>query len=341
MSIRPLNPEKTKWQIDYYPAGRKGKRIRYTVSGTETEARQYEVDLRKARPETLATLINPKVSTVIGEYLEWVKVHRSPKTHEDYIKSLKVLIPHFGNIHLNAITPSLIDKYQSTRSPKNRACNKEMCYLSAFIKWCTERRYCEPLNFKIRKLSYTRPLPSILSIDEVKRLLNACNDGIKGMVLGMYEAGLRWKEVSNIKWNDVDLENNIAILRTTKGDRQRIIPLTPTFRKSLEATTKNGDYIFPSKRTGRPYTGIKTALKSAIIRAEIKKRVHPHLLRHSFSTHFLEAGGDLRTLQVLLGHKDISTTQIYTHVMTNHLKSSMEKFSDYTSQKIKPETYKR
>lgn len=162
MSIRPLNPEKTKWQIDYYPQGRKGKRIRFSVSGTETETRKYETDLRKARPETLATLINPKVSTVIGEYLEWMKLHRSPKTYQDVVYSLKFLIPHFGNLNLNTITKSSIEKYQSFRSPKNRACNKEICYLSAFINWCVDHNHCEPLPFKIKKLPYNVPYPIYL-----------------------------------------------------------------------------------------------------------------------------------------------------------------------------------
>jgi len=338
MSIRPLNPEKTKWQIDYYPTGRKGKRIRYTAFGSENEARLYESELRRARPENHGSLINPKVSSLISEYLDWVKLHRSPRTHQDVIYSLKFLIPHFGNLNLNAITRSSFEKYQAFRSPKNRACNKEICYFSACINWCVDHNHCEPLAFKIKKLPYQAPIPSILTIDEVKRLILSSDDRIKGMILGMYEAGLRWKEVSNLKWNNVDLDNEIIVLKTTKGNRNRIVPLTPAFKTALKnAGTDKEVYVFVSPRSGGPYNNIKRALTSAAKKAGITKRVYPHLLRHSYATHILEAGGDLRTLQALLGHRDIKTTQIYTHMMTDHLKATMKKFSDYTGQKKKQE----
>ncbi len=329
MAIRPTNPGGTKWQIDYYPQGRKGKRVMFTIVGTESEARLYETELRKARPEIQATIVNPKVSQVYGEYLDWIKLHRSEKTHKDYVGCLKTLMPHFGNLTLNAITRSTIEKYQALRSPKNRACNKEICHISAFINWCVERKYCEPLNFKIKNLSYERPLPQILSIIEIQRLLDSCNSRIKPLVMGMYEAGLRWKEISNLKREDVDLESSLITLRKTKGNRQRNVPLTPAFKELLLSIPENGIYFFPSPITGKPYTSIKTALKTAVKKSGIKKRIYPHLLRHSYATHVLESGGDLRTLQALLGHRDIQTTQIYTHVRPDLLRQTMNKFSKH------------
>ncbi len=343
MSIRPLNTEKTKWQIDYYPTGRKGKRIRFTVFGTETDARKHEIDLRRARPEITGTIVNPKLASVVSEYLEWVKLHRSEGTHKDYTKCVKMLIPHFGNYQLNAITRTIIEKYQGLRTPKHRACNKELTCLNTILNWSSERGYCEPLTFRIKKLPYQRPLPHVLTLDEIKRLLDACNKDKKGIVTGMYEAGLRWKEVTNLSWDDVDLNNEVIMLRTTKGNRNRVIPLTPLFKEVLKEIKKHGEQglVFPSPITGRPFNNINKSLQSAAERAGIAKKVHPHLLRHSYATHVLESGGDLRTLQALLGHRDIQTTQIYTHVMTQHLKATMKKFSDYTGQDKKPEISKR
>lgn len=333
MSIRPLNPEKTKWQIDYYPAGRKGKRIMFTIRANETEARKVELELRRARPENLATVVNPKIASMAGEYLEWVRVHRSEATYKDYLKCMKMLIPHFGNLQVNAVGRTIIDKYQSLRTPKNRACNKELTCLTTFINWCADRKLCEPLPFKIKKLPYRRPLPQILTIDEIKRLMDACNKTIKGMLLGMYEAGLRWKEVTNLDWENIDQDQEVIILRSTKGDKNRIVPMTPTFKEVLINYENKKGLVFPSPVTGKPYNNIKKALASAVIKAGIKKRVYPHLLRHSYATHILEAGGDLRTLQMLLGHANITTTQIYTHVMTEHLKTTMNKFVNYTGKK--------
>ena len=157
----------------------------------------------------------------------------------------------------------------------------------------------------------------------------------------MYEAGLRWKEVTNLSWDDVDLDNEMIMLRTTKGNRNRAIPITPLFKEALIKVLKGkvieaGILVFPSPVTGRPFNNISKALQSAAERAGITKKVHPHLLRHSYATHVLESGGDLRTLQALLGHRDIQTTQIYTHVMTQHLKATMKRFSDYTGQEAHP-----
>lgn len=330
MAVRPLNSERTKWQVDWYPNGRKVGRKMLTFHGSEADARLYEADLRKARPEVQATLINPKVSQVYGEYLDWIKLHRSDKTYKDYVGCMKTLMPHFGNLPLNAITRSTFEKYQTLRSPKNRACNKEICHITAFINWCVERKYCEPLNFKIKYLPYERPLPQILSITEIQRLLDSCNVRIKPLVMGMYEAGLRWKEVSNLKRDDVDFDGSLITLRTTKGNRNRNVPLTPVFKELLLSIPENGIFFFPSPITGKPYTSIKTALKTAVKKSGIKKRIYPHLLRHSFATHVLECGGDLRTLQVLLGHRDIQTTQIYTHVRPDLLRLTMNKFSEHS-----------
>lgn len=330
MAVRSLNSEGTKWQVDWYPQGRKSGRKMLTVYGSESDARLYEAELRRARPERLSTIVNPKVSEVIGEYLDWIKLHRSGKTYKDYVASLKFLIPHFGNLPLNAITRSTIEKYQTFRSPKNRACNKELCYISAFINWCAERKYCDPLNFKIKMLPYERPLPQVMTVQEIKRLLDVCNERIKGIILGMYEAGMRWIEVANLKWENVDLESDSIILRKTKGNRNRIVPITPVFKDILSRLPNKEGFVFPSPITGIAYTSIKTALKTAVKKSGIKKRIHPHLLRHSYATHILEAGGDLRTLQVLLGHKDIQTTQIYTQVRTDLLRATMHKFSEHT-----------
>ena len=177
-------------------------------------------------------------------------------------------------------------------------------------------------------------LPDVLSVDEVDRLLGTPDETPLGkrnaaMLEILYAAGLRVSELINIKLNDVNLE--MGFVRVFgKGSKERIVPI------GSHAKTKIQDYILHARplllkgvgshylfvaRAGKPMTrqGFWKLLKKYGLKAGIKKTIKPHALRHSFATHLLEGGADLRSVQIMLGHSDISTTQIYTHVVRDHL----------------------
>ena len=152
----------------------------------------------------------------------------------------------------------------------------------------------------------------------------------------LYAAGLRVSELVNLKFLDVNLE--ACFVRVMgKGSKERIVPF------GLYAKNKINDYIGNSRslilknhiskylfvaRAGKPMTrqGFWKLLKQYVKQADIKKKVTPHSFRHSFASHLLEGGADLRTVQVMLGHVDISSTQIYTHVARDHLRQIHEKY---------------
>ncbi len=186
-------------------------------------------------------------------------------------------------------------------------------------------------------------LPEVLSPREVDRLLTA-RDGPKplgirdrAMLETLYATGLRVSELVSLRLNDINLQK--GLLRATgKGTKERTVPLGETAMKwlarymeearpALLKKKKGSEYLFLSIR-GRPMTRQnfwevikKTALLAGIDRARIK----PHVLRHSFATHLIEGGADLRSVQAMLGHSDISTTQIYTHVSAERLKKIHKK----------------
>ena len=189
-----------------------------------------------------------------------------------------------------------------------------------------------------------RILPEFLSTGEVDRLLRAFSDHAKDplefrnrcIMETLYACGLRVSEVADLKLNSIQFDENI--LRVTgKGSKERIVPIGHTalhyLRRYLDHTRSElagervSPYIFLSnrgKRLNREW--IWAIVKEAADRAKIKKNIHPHTLRHSFASHLLENGADLRVIQEMLGHADISTTQIYTHIDVKRLLSVHKKF---------------
>ncbi|MEM2916624.1 MAG: tyrosine-type recombinase/integrase [Candidatus Woesearchaeota archaeon] len=144
----------------------------------------------------------------------------------------------------------------------------------------------------------------------------------KLVIMFLYYAGLRLDEVRNLKWEDVDFDREIIHLKTAKGDKERIVFLHKKLIDMLKMYgTKEEGPIFVSQREGKyNKRTIQQIVKFASKKVGIKKKITPRTLRHSFATHLLESGADIRYTQQLLGHKDLKTTQIYTHVANKDIK---------------------
>ena len=164
-------------------------------------------------------------------------------------------------------------------------------------------------------------LPAILSVEEVERLLAELTSlKLQAVVLAAYGSGLRISEACKLRVEDIDSKRMVILVRSGKGDRDRhtLLPrrLLELLRAYWKETRPAGPELFPGRKPGTVLSrnAVNKALKQATERAGIKKRVTPHALRHAFATHLLEAGTDLRTLQVLLGHASIRTTVRYAQV---------------------------
>lgn len=186
-----------------------------------------------------------------------------------------------------------------------------------------------------------RKLPSVLSIEEVDKLMQQPNILLplglrdRAMLELMYGSGLRVSELLKLKIEDIDY--NEGFLRCLgKGSKERIVPVTETAVKWIERYLSRGrnhlikksfdrTLFLNSRGTSLSRQGFFKILLNYVEKAEIKKSISPHSLRHSFATHLLENGADLRAVQELLGHVDISTTQIYTHLSMIHIREVYEK----------------
>jgi integrase/recombinase XerC len=184
----------------------------------------------------------------------------------------------------------------------------------------------------VRAPKSARHLPGTLDVDTVARLLDfpadtplAVRD--KAMMELFYSSGLRLSELAALTWNQLDLQSGMVTV-TGKGNRSRMVPVGRhaieallEWRKARAGLAELGEPAVFVSRSGKPISPrtIQARIRHWAIRQGLPSNVHPHLLRHSFASHMLESSGDLRAVQELLGHADISTTQIYTHLDFQHL----------------------
>ncbi|MBB1087150.1 tyrosine recombinase XerC [Lysobacter sp. SG-8] len=180
----------------------------------------------------------------------------------------------------------------------------------------------------IRAPKAPRKLPNVLDPDEAKALVEVPTDAPLGLrdraLLELfYSSGLRLSELCGLRWHQLDLDDALVHV-TGKGNKQRSVPIGSHARRALaewRASTGAGNDapVFPGRNGPISPRAVQLRLRKLAMQQGLFKRVHPHLLRHSFASHILESSGDLRGVQELLGHADIATTQIYTHLDYQHL----------------------
>ncbi len=181
-------------------------------------------------------------------------------------------------------------------------------------------------DLKIKIPKKEKKLPEILSVLEVRELIDKTqNQQHKCIIIVMYSAGLRLSEIINLKWADVEFDRNTIHIKQSKGKKDRLTILSKQAKKYLKKINKNKrseKYVFWTQRNNK-YNDktIQNIIKNSLKKTNIKKNVTPHTLRHSFATHLLENGTDIRYIQSLLGHSRLETTQIYTHVAKTKLEN--------------------
>lgn len=227
-------------------------------------------------------------------------------------------------------------RYLEVQKLSRKSMARKMSSCRAFFRFLTRERKIKLNPFEhILTPKLGKRLPSFLYPEEVIKLLNAVNLKLKNgqrdiaILELIYASGMRVGEVARIKTDDIDLENG-EVLVHGKGDRERVVLIgshaVTAIRKYLEGMKKDEKHLFLG-RTGSKLTSrsIERMIRKYAKKVGFAKRVTPHTLRHSFATHLLERGADLKIVQELLGHSSLSTTQIYTHLTKEKLKSVYDK----------------
>ncbi len=262
------------------------------------------------------------------EFLEKLEVElkiskNSEYTLRNYIAYNQKLF-NFTKKQPEEISEDDVKKYIAEKLDKNSS-SSVILFLSA-LKYAYSNILKDDITKNIKRPKREKRLPTVLTKDEIKKLFEVLDaKKSKLMVSLMYACGMRVSELTNLKTENLDFEERIGYIRQAKGKKDRIFNI-PSFlfrdlkRQVEKQKTKSQEYLFSGPKGKLSSRNMQKIVSRATNRAGIKKDVHCHTLRHSFATHLLENEVDIRKIQELLGHADISTTQIYSHVSPEMLK---------------------
>lgn len=301
------------------------------------EKRLESVEYKKAhlRPCDFLEPLGIKQAHEIERFKDYLQSKRySPNTIKVYSDSLATFFRYFSakeiadisNDDLIAFNNNYILKNNFSASFQNQVVNAVKLYFSAI----QHKKIDVELIHRPRR---EKLLPNVLSKEEVKAILGApFNLKHRAMLAMIYACGLRRSELLSLTKFDVDSKRMVVIIRMAKGKKDRIVPLSTKILALLRDYYKSynpKEFLFEGQSGGKySEKSLENVLKQSLFKARIEKPVTLHWLRHSYATHLLENGTDLRYIQDLLGHKSSKTTEIYTHVSTKNIQNIRSPFDD-------------
>ena len=250
----------------------------------------------------------------------------SPKTVKAYLYYNTALLKFKNkspkNINTDDIKEYLL--YLKNKNLANATLDVAINAVKFYYTQILKRKFF--VNKKIVRAKKEKRLPEIFTKDEIKKILKTIQNVKHRLTLAlMYSSGLRVSEVTNVRVGDLDFENNILKVKLAKGAKDRITILSEKISCALNKYVNNKeleDFVFENARGGKlSERSVQKFFMQALQRSKIKKKASCHSLRHSFATHLLESGTDIRYIQELLGHKRLETTQIYTKVANNRIEN--------------------
>lgn len=271
-----------------------------------------------------------KMSLKDYEYYLKIECAMSPNTVASYISDLTAFFSAVGKEPKNVVPEDIISYFAETTALSKRSQARVLSSLHSFYKWMImEGEMTDNPSDAIEAPKLGKYLPAVLSVEEVERLIAAVDlDSAFGkrdraMLETLYGLGLRVSELISLRISSIWTEQGFVSV-IGKGDKQRLVPLGGMARDAIRdylevrgpaADRESSDILFLN-RFGRALTRIAVfkMIKAYAVKAGISKEISPHTLRHSFATHLIENGADLRAVQEMLGHESILTTEIYTHI---------------------------
>jgi len=287
---------------------------------------------------------------LLTKYLDYLKYEckYSNNTINSYMYELKEFFKYFKNKNILNINTKEIKQYiqKNTINIKNTSISHKITVIKSFYNFLLDDSLIDKnpcISLKMPKKD--KLLPVYLTVDEMNKLLDIkCHNSYdfrnKAILELLYATGIRISELIKLKINNIDFENDF-IKVMGKGSKERIIPITSEAKKHLDIyiykyrpiilKNKNTEYIFIN-RYSKPISrqSVFKFIKLECAKKDIKKDISPHTIRHTFATHLLQNGADLRVIQELLGHSDITTTQIYAHLVNEQLKKDYTEYHPHS-----------
>ena len=291
-------------------------------------------------------------NTAITQYKNYLRIERglSKNSIDSYVFDVNKLIHYLNNNELK-IEPFDIDSdiiksfiYEVSKEVKSRSQSRIISGLKNFFKYLVFEDYIttNPVEL-IESPKLGRHLPDTISLNEIDRLIahidlsHPQGERNRCIIETLYSCGLRVSELVGLKISDLFFDESF-IKVSGKGNKERFVPIDASTQKFIEiyidqvrckidVKPEFTDILFLNRR-GKQLTRamIFTIIKQLAEKAGLQKNISPHTFRHSFATHLLENGADLRSIQLMLGHESITTTEIYVHLDKSHLKATIEKY---------------
>ncbi len=289
-----------------------------------------------------------KIDEAINKYLEYIEyeLNYSSLTRDSYRTDLLLYKDFLSLKHINYLTISKDDvmsflKYLDNLKFTNKTISRHLSALRSFYNYLVEIKVIDSNVFKrVKNPKIPKKLPNYLSIVEIDEIILEMKEDAKEDIRDkfifelLYSTGIRVSEASNIKINDINT-NDMTIKVMGKGSKERIAYYGKSCQNLLdnylkiryEFIKKPTDYLLLNKFGNKlSRESIEYIIDKIISKSSVKHKISPHVLRHSFATHLLDNGADLKSVQEMLGHENLSTTEIYTHVSNERLRSAYLRF---------------
>lgn len=326
------------WYIDYRVDG---KRVVKAIGKFKRVAQLAlaDVELKIAKRRAGFSIEDKKFSTYLPLFFSHITAHIKPSA----VKRYRQILGHFKEflqaqdslpVKLSEVKPKLIEAYKLHRLKfiKPQTINGELNSLHRFFGYAIEIGYLgENPTQRIKKFTgIKRRAPRFLLKEEIKRLVEACPSYLANIVIVLINTGFRWAELANLEWDDVDMEKKVLYIRIKdewrpKEDEERKVPLTDKAVSVLGKLERKNNWVFLSPRGAKlRHSHVWEDFKKVAKKAGLEN-VTIHSLRHTFASHLVMSGVDLYTVGRLLGHRDIKSTQIYSHLSQDHLRQAVER----------------
>jgi integrase/recombinase XerD len=320
------HPKMGCWHIStiYGPAYKLDYRFQYQIRFVPYNDKTFSQEEEKIKAHKSPSLQKPTAkNNLMEEFVKTLKIRNySPKTVKTYTSQFRLFMQYYNGSNINDLSGKeireyllyLLEKKKASFSHENQAINAIKFYYEKILGK-------EPETYYIQRPKSEKKLPVVLSEEEVTEILkNICNLKHRCILYTIYSGGLRLSEVLNLKPKDIDSKRRMIVIRHGKGakDRvtllsERLIPMLREYYRKYKPKV----WLFEGKDHARySARSVQEILKAAVRNTRIRKKVTVHTLRHSFATHLLEHGIDLTYIQEFLGHSNIKTTLIYTHITT-------------------------
>lgn len=302
------------------------------LPNTAEYRKKFNIDTAPQKEELLST----EAQQQIQKFVQWLRSKRySESTIKTYTDTIRVFLHFFSKKTLSEIENNDIIIFNNEYILKNKLSASYQNQMVNAMKLFFQTVQNKKLNTdQIHRPKKPKKLPNVLSKEEVKLILEAhSNIKHRTMLSLIYACGLRRSELLNLKPADIDSKRGILLIKQAKGKKDRITPISTKIIEMLRdyyKAYKPQVWLFEGQNKGEQYSekSLENVLKQALQKVNIKKPVSLHWLRHSYATHLLENGTDLRYIQELLGHNSSKTTEVYTHVSTKSLQKIKSPFDD-------------